>query len=167
MDDTLRTKRLILRRVRETDFEDMHAIFTDPRAMQYWSTMPHQTEAETRDWIAATIAGHPHQADDFVLDYEGRVIGKAGMWEEPEIGFILHPDYWRQGLAREAIEAVIGHLFTTRGLKHITADVDPRNAASITLLTSLGFQETGRAVRTVKLGDEWCDSVYFALEHPA
>jgi RimJ/RimL family protein N-acetyltransferase len=41
--------------------------------------------------------------------------------------------------------------------------VDPRNAASIALLTRLGFRETGRAERTLLWRDEWCDSTYFAL----
>mgnify|MGYP003347797219 CR=1 FL=1 len=42
-------------------------------------------------------------------------------------------------------------------------DVDPRNKASIRLLERLGFAETHRAARTWLVGEEWCDSVYFAL----
>ena len=49
----------------------------------------------------------------------------------------------------------------------LTADVDPRNAASLRVLGKLGFVETGRAERTFLLGDEWCDSVYLALPRPS
>lgn len=35
--------------------------------------------------------------------------------------------------------------------------------ASLGLLTSFGFHETGRAERTLRIGDEDCDSVYSAL----
>jgi ribosomal protein S18 acetylase RimI-like enzyme len=48
----------------------------------------------------------------------------------------------------------------------ITADVDPRNVASLRLLARLGFEETGRAARTCQVGDEWQDSVYLALRRP-
>ena len=48
----------------------------------------------------------------------------------------------------------------------LTADVDPRNAASLRLMERLGFRETHRAQRTWHIGDEYCDSVYFRLERP-
>jgi RimJ/RimL family protein N-acetyltransferase len=51
----------------------------------------------------------------------------------------------------------------SRGLTRIAADVDPRNAASIGLLTRLGFVRKGEAKATVKVGDEWMDSLYFEL----
>ena len=46
------------------------------------------------------------------------------------------------------------------------ADVDPRNAASLGLLRKLGFVETRHARCTIKVGEEWCDSVYLALRRP-
>jgi RimJ/RimL family protein N-acetyltransferase len=51
-----------------------------------------------------------------------------------------------------------------RGIARIDADADPRNAASMGLMTSRGFSETGRAENTWLVGDEWCHSVYFALD---
>jgi ribosomal-protein-alanine N-acetyltransferase len=101
--------------------------------------------------------------DDFIITLEGQVIGKAGCWRLPQIGFILHPDCWGKGLAREAVAAVIERLFVEHGLAEITADVDPRNQSSLGLLERLGFRETSRAARTWHVGDEWCDSVYLAL----
>jgi RimJ/RimL family protein N-acetyltransferase len=104
--------------------------------------------------------------DDFVVEHEGRAIGKAGCWRLPEVGYILHPDYWGQGLASEALTAVIGHVFSTRAIEAIKADVDPRNEGSLRLLARLGFVETHRAERTWLVGEEWCDSVYLALKRP-
>ena len=69
--------------------------------------------AETRRWLQGMIAFDPAQTDDFVVEPDGRAIGKAGCWRLGEIGFILHPDHWGQGLAREALEAVIPHVFAT------------------------------------------------------
>jgi hypothetical protein len=34
-------------------------------------------------------------------------------------------------------------------------------------LAKLGFVETHRAPRTWLVGEEWCDSVYLALQRPA
>lgn len=79
---------------------------------------------------------------------------------------MLHPDHWGKGLALEAMTAVIAYLFGASDVKELTADVDPRNEASLRLLGRLGFVETGRAERTLKWRDEWCDSVYLALQKP-
>jgi RimJ/RimL family protein N-acetyltransferase len=161
------TARLRLRRARPEDAADLHAVFSDPRAMRYWSTPPHAEIGETRRWLDSMIAADPDASDDFVIERDGRVVGKAGAWRLPEIGFILHPDLWGQGLAEEALSAVRDHLFAARGLGRLTADVDPRNEASLRLLARLGFVETGRGQRTWRVGEAWCDSVYLALERPA
>lgn len=157
----IRTPRLTLRPARPEDLADVHAMLSDPRAMRYWSRPEHETIEESRDWLAAMIAT---EADDYLIEYQGHVIGKAGMWRVPEVGFLLHPDFHGQGLASEAMEAVIPHLFATHALPELVAEADPRNAASLRLLARLGFVETGRASRTMQWRDEWCDSVYLALK---
>jgi ribosomal-protein-alanine N-acetyltransferase len=139
---------------------------SDRHAMRYWSTPPHATLEETREWVNSMVAAPEAESDDFVIELDGRLIGKAGCWRLPEIGYILGPDHWGKGYAREAMAAVIAHLFSARGLDRIIADVDPRNAASIGLLLRLGFVETHRAKGTWQVGDELCDSVYFALARP-
>ncbi len=58
---------------------------------------------------------------------------------------------------------MLPRLFATFEIDEVVAEVDPRNAASLRLLARLGFRETGRASRTLRVGDEWCDSVYLAL----
>lgn len=76
----------------------------------------------------------------------------------------MHPDHWGVGLAREALTTLIAHLFATHNTDHLTAEVDPRNAASLGLLTRMGFVETHRAEKTLQWRDEWCDSVYLRLD---
>ena len=163
----LKTERLVLRRARPDDAAAFHAIMSDPRAMRYWSTPPHATLDETRDWVASMVERSAMEpCSDFVVELDGRLIGKAGCYRLPDIGYILHPDVWGRGYAREAMEAVIAHIFATRDLAKLTADVDPRNTASIGLLLRLGFAETHRARGSWQVGDELCDSVYFALPRP-
>jgi RimJ/RimL family protein N-acetyltransferase len=124
------------------------------------------------------------------------VIGKIGIWRVDasssssssfspsgggggagEIGFMLHRAHWRRGLMREAMQALLPYFFRPiddggLGLEAVTADVDPRNSASLGLLGELGFEVTGREERTIWIdggpdgdsdGGEWVDSVYLRL----
>lgn len=159
----IRTERLLLRPAREADLDAIHRVLSDLRAMRYWSTPPHASIEQTRDWLAATIAIDPSVGEDFVVEHDGRLIGKAGLYRFPEAGFIFHPDVWGRGFAAETLGAVIARAFAVHGLDRVEADVDPRNAASLRLLARLGFEETARAARTWLVGGEWCDSVYLRL----
>jgi RimJ/RimL family protein N-acetyltransferase len=144
----------------------MHEILSDPVAMRYWSSPPHRTLEESRDWLDSMIHAPAGESDDYIVELEGRVIGKTGCWRLPEIGFIFHPSCWGRGYAREAVAAVVDHLFATTAIPAVTADVDPRNAGSLALLADLGFRETGRASRTWCIAGEWADSIYLALDRP-
>ena len=159
------TRRLVLRRARWGDLDDIHAVMSSPDAMRYWSRLPHENLDVTRAWFPGALlnASGPN-IDERVIELHGRVIGYMGIWKMPEFGFILHPDAWGAGYATEAAEAIIPDLFETHEINRITADVDPRNAASLRLLHKLGFNETGKAKRTFLLDDEWCDSIYLSLE---
>ena len=164
--DTIRTERLLLRRARAGDLDDIHAVLSDPRAMRYWSTPPHETIDQTRQWLDDMIAAPAEISDEFVVEFAGGVVGKIGCWQLPEIGFILHPRVWGRGIAGEALRAVVPWIFGRHALPAITADVDPRNAASLALLARAGFRETGRAERTWLVAGEWCDSIYLELRRP-
>ncbi len=165
--ERIRTDRLVLRRARPDDLAAIHEVLSEPEAMRYWSTPPHCSVEETRLWLDSMIEEAPGERDDFIVEHEGRVVGKAGCWRLPEIGFILHPDVWGRGLAREALAAIIPYLFDLYPIPRIVADVDPRNLASLGLLTGLGFEETGHAKGTWQIGEESCDSIYLALPRPA
>lgn len=162
----LATARLVLRRPREDDLPAFFAIMSDPRAMRYWSTLPHASLEVTREWLARKIARNADGGEDFGIEFEGRLIGEVGAGRLPDFGFMLHPDFWGQGLATEASRACIAHIFAAHDVPVLKADVDPRNLASLAVLTKLSFVVTGTAQNTFLLGDEWCDSVYLELERP-
>ena len=162
----LRTERLLLRPARVTDVAAFHDILSDPAATAFWSTPPHEDLAQTEAWVSGMMSIDPREGEDFVIERDGRLIGKAGLYRFPEIGYILHPAAWGQGCAREALTAVVERAFAVHGLPAVEADVDPRNLASLRLLARLGFEETGRADRTWNIGGVWCDSVYLRLPNP-
>ena len=162
----IRTERLVLRPAREDDLEAVHRILSDPRAMRYWSSLAHSGLDETREWLGSMIGGDRNGTSDFIVELDGEVIGKAGCYQLPEIGYILHPDHWGKGYAKEALAAVIEHIFGCFDIPALRADIDPRNKPSIRLLERLGFTPCGSASRTWQIGDEWCDSVYYELKRP-
>ena len=166
MIERITTERLVLRPARPGDLAAMHTIMRQPAAMTYWSTPPHAAPEQTAAWLAAMIAIPPDEGEDFIVEHDGRVIGKAGFWRFPSVGYLLDPALWGRGFAREAVAAVIARAFAVHRLPRIVADVDPRNTASIGLLTRLGFTETHRQANTWLVGEQWCDSVYFALDRP-
>lgn len=161
----IQTARLTLRRATWDDLDATHRLLSNPVVMRYWSRPEHETLEETRRWLRELVEPGPDSLD-FLVEKDGVVIGKAGAWRLPEIGYLLHPDHWGQGLAQEAMTALIAHLHRIRPeLTHLIAEVDPRNTASLRLLTRLGFVETGRAERTMQWRDEWCDSIYLRRDY--
>jgi ribosomal-protein-alanine N-acetyltransferase len=162
----IRTERLLLRRARTSDLDAIHAILGDARAMRYWSTPPHETIEQSREWLANMIDSPDGAGEDFMIEHRGSVIGKAGCYRFPNVGYILSPDAWGQGFASEALSAVFDHVFAHHAIETLHADVDPRNPASMALLLKLGFEPNGKAERTWLVGDEWCNSVYFKLVRP-
>jgi len=140
----------------------MHRIMSNPVAMRYWSTPPHTDMDQTERWMASMVEDDPFVRDDFIVTLGGVLIGKLGAWRLPEIGFLLDPAHWGHGYAREALAAYVERR-RSLGSTELTADVDPRNIASLKLLERCGFVETHRAAGTWQVGDELCDSVYLRL----
>jgi RimJ/RimL family protein N-acetyltransferase len=67
----------------------------------------------------------------------------------PDLVYGMHPAHQGEGLATEAAQAVLQHLFTRCGAPRLTASVDEPNVASVRVLEKLGLRwvrrETGAA----------------------
>lgn len=159
------TERLLLRCASQNDAAPFHRILSNPTAMEFWSTPPHRDMIETEKWVSDMARIDPQVGEDFVIERQAQVIGKAGLYRFPEVGFILHPDAWGYGYAQEALRPVLDRALTVHRLPAVDADVDPDNVASLHVLTRLGFKEVGRARRTWDVGGQWRDSVYLRLEN--
>jgi len=160
----LRTSRLVLRRAKVADLTAIHALLCNVRATAFSSDPPHHSLEQSRKWLADMIAIPAQQGEDFVVEHEGRVIGKAGLYRFPEIGFIFHPDVWGSGFALEAIRPLLDRAFNVHALRSVTAEVDPCNEASLRLLDRLGFYRTGTRERISWSGSRWCRRIDLALD---
>ncbi|MCB1349838.1 MAG: GNAT family N-acetyltransferase [Paracoccaceae bacterium] len=163
----IRTARLTLRPVRDDDLAGLHAVFSDPETMRYWSHPAHEDLDRTREKLAGMKASHAETGLEYVVTRAGEVIGKAGLWRAGEIGYILRRDLWGQGYGTEAVGAVVATAFARDpALAALTAEIDPRNRASAALLTKLGFRETHRVENAVEIAGEWCDSGFWRCDRP-
>ncbi len=160
----LQTQRLVLRKARIADLEDLHAVYSDPLVMRYWSTPPHDDIALTRRNLKRLITSSEPVVTYFVIERAGHAIGCAGVHMGDEVGFLLRSDHWQQGLMSEALGALIPYFFDELRYTQLTADADPMNAASVATLTSAGFVKTGEAKNTFCVDGVWSDSVYFTLK---
>ena len=111
------------------------------------------------------INGPQNGLTDFIicLKPDDTVIGKVGVWQGDEIGFLLDHSYWHKGLAKEALTGILPYLFDVRKFESISADIDPRNEASVGILKKVGFEFEKLEERTMQIDGEWVDSLYLRL----
>jgi len=100
---------------------------------------------------------------------EDRVIGSCGFFlfdeefRRAEMGYELARRYWRQGIMREALGAIITYAFANTALHRIEAVVNGANDPSKALLRALGFTLEGALRQRCFFADRYWDDVYFGL----
>jgi len=167
----LRTDRLVLRPLRETDAEALFAIFSDARVMRYWSTPPWTSHQPAQDMIAADLAQttRDHLRLGIELAESGLFLGTCSLFSingtcrRAEVGYGLGSFAWGQGYMHEALRALLDFGFGELDLNRIEADIDPRNAASARTLERLGFTREGYLRERWIVGDEISDTALYGL----
>jgi RimJ/RimL family protein N-acetyltransferase len=171
----LDTERLHLRPLQLSDAEGLFAMLSDEESMKYWCAPPVN---DVKD--ALKVLHEDLESDQqgkslcwaVTLKGQDQMIGKCILFQfsqanhRAEIGFILNREYWRQGLMRQALEAVVDFAFNTLELHRIEADVDPLNDGSLGVLEKLGFEREGLFRERWFLYGEWADSVMLGLIKP-
>jgi RimJ/RimL family protein N-acetyltransferase len=155
----LQTDRLELRLPRADDMQAMFAITTDPQTGRFLGRSGDMADHFTRS-LRNAGSWLTYGYGSFVVRLHGsdQVIGNIGVFhswrglgadfdDSPEAGWILHHDYTGQGLAREAMEAVLQWFEHSHGPRRIVCMIEQGNFASIGLATRLGFRE----LRTARL----------------
>jgi len=171
----LRTPRLRLREFRADDAAALYEVHSDPAVMRYWS-FPAWTQPEQAVARVAFVMGQ--RARNEVLAWaiadaaSDRLIGSVAAFAldrthaRAEIGYSLRADRQGQGLAQEALRAVLAYLVDAGGFERIEADADPRNAASCRLLERLGFVREGVLRARWRVAGEVQDTALYGLLAP-
>ena len=140
MREEIKTARLLLRRFRESDYDDLFEFLSQLEDDEFegYSGI---TYDNGREHLRQRLGSEEFYA--VVLPDSGKVIGNiycgARDFAAKEVGYIINKDYQRQGCAAEALSAVIRSAFQ-EGVHRAYAECDPRNTASWKLLESVGFR---------------------------
>lgn len=168
----LAAPRLRLRALSCDDAGDLYAVFSNPRAMRYWSSPPMTEPAQAAAYIEQIrrwFAGRGGMQWGIARHDDDRVIGTVTLFmfmpehHRCEVGFILNPDFWGQGLASEAVARALAYAFDDLRMERIEADVDPRNLSSQRMLERLGFQHEGLMRERWRVAGETQDGLMLAL----
>ena len=152
----LHTKRLFLREFKSTDAQAVFNIFSQEAVTEYYNREKMTTINEAEDLVEVRAGIFNHGVGvrwAIVMPREGNfVIGSCGIYkldernQSAEIGFDLHPDFWRRGIMTEALGAIISYGYSEDFffyLNRFQALTYLDNTASRGLLTKLGFEEEG------------------------
>ncbi len=134
------TERLILRRYRKEDLQDLFEYLSDPEVVKYEPYKP-QTFDEAKENLEWRIGSDEMIAVE--LKNSQKMIGNVYLGKRDfktlEIGYVFNRDYWGNGYASESCKALIAQAFSN-GIHRIYAECDPNNKSSWKLLENLGFQ---------------------------
>ena len=148
----LNTPRLLLRRMRTGDAEDMYAYARQNDVTRYLLWSPHPDIYHTKEYleyIATRYATGSFYDWAVVYRENNRMIGTCGFAnincanDSGEIGYVLNPEYWGRGIAAEAVRAVLQFGFERLSLHRIEARFIEGNHASLRVMQDVGMTFEG------------------------
>jgi RimJ/RimL family protein N-acetyltransferase len=151
----IETKRLVLRAPIRGDVPRLVQLADNRKIASVLARLP---SPYTRADAVAFVEIFAQREDErpFAITLEGAFIGIVGFTfnagEAPELGYWLGEPYWRQGLMTEAARALIETAQATGQYRTIKARALVENAASLGVLSKVGFRITGEAESIVSPG---------------
>jgi ribosomal-protein-alanine N-acetyltransferase len=168
----LETERLLLRRLDNSDINEVFALRSNSSTMQFIPRPLVQNDEEALAHItmindkidnneginwAITIKGNP------------KLIGIIGHYRiqpqnyRAEIGYMILPEFNGKGIVTEAIKVVVGYGFDEMKLNSIEAIIDPRNFASERVLQKNGFVKEAHILENEFFDGKFIDTVIYSL----
>lgn len=169
----LETDRLVLREIREADFDALYRLQSDPEVKRYELTQP-STGRETQKSIRRSLRDRTGRTRwryeiAVALRDDDRLIGNLDLvrigWsgKTAHLGFMLDRSYWGQGYATEAAAAAVDYAFRHLGVKRVIAQCHPDNIGSWRVMEKLGMRRMKGGTK-LRLGSgEWFRSVMYEV----
>lgn len=148
---TLRTERLVLRMLREDDFEQYAAMVADAEVARYLGDGRPLSRADAWRQMAY-ILGHWQLRGYGLWAVEeaatGRLAGRLGFlnpegWPGFELGWTLAREFWGRGYATEGARRALEFAFNELGREHLISLIRPDNLPSIRVAERLGERLEG------------------------
>jgi RimJ/RimL family protein N-acetyltransferase len=169
---SLETPRLLLRPFRDNDIEALVAYRSDPDVERY-QMWQNYNQAQGKDLISGNKELDFRMGGRFQIALEHkashRLIGDLYLRIDEndrrlgEVGYTLAKEYQGQGLATEAMKALLKHCFETLKMHRLSATADPRNLPSLRLLERLGFRREAYFIKSLWFKGAWADDVVYGL----
>ena len=154
----LETKRLLLRELKQDDFNNICKLLQDPIVMYAYEGA--FSKKEVQEWLDKQL--RRYQNDGFGLwgmieKDSGELIGQCGLtYQEfngqqvPEIGYLLRAEYWHKGYARTGAKIMADYAFNKLNLNSVIFEIRPENVSSRKVAESLGAVLTGKFIKNVQ-----------------
>ena len=169
---TLTTPRLRLTEVQVEHAPAIFEILSNPEVLRYYGMDPFQELAQAENMVQ-------HFKNNFdakrgmrwaiINNKDNRFVGTIGLnnlslgMKKAEVGFEIHPDFWRIGITSEALYAVLDYAFEELDLHRMGAVTFLANDASIGLLKKQGFLEEGKLRSYLFQNGQSYDALVFSL----
>ena len=168
----IETSRLLLRRFRIEDAEDMFTNWaSDPEVTRFLTWPAHNdvsvSQTVLKDWIPRYEDG---SFFNWAIEWKetGSVIGSIAVvrtdpeTETAEIGYCLGRAFWGRGIMPEALRAVMDYLFDIAGANRIAAAHDAKNPNSGRVMEKAGMKREGILRGAGRNNQGVCDMVWYA-----
>jgi RimJ/RimL family protein N-acetyltransferase len=145
----LETDRLVLRHLIPEDLDALFTLYSDPEIRRYFpeGTLTYEETKEELEWF---LNGHPEHPElglwATIHKGTGQFIGRCGLlpWTiegeyQVEVAYMIAKEYWGQGLATEAAQAILQYGFEKLGLSRLICLMDPANLASQKVAQKIGM----------------------------
>ena len=150
---TLRSPRLVLRRLREEDVPAMYGNWaSDAEVTRFLTWETHASAEVSREVIASWVESYADPSFyqwGIELAETGQLVGTIGVVGWPydercaEIGYCIGRPWWHQGITSEALATVIDYLFGEVGVARISAKHDVENLNSGGVMRHCGMSLVG------------------------
>lgn len=169
---TIDTDRLVLRKLKISDYADMYEYSRLDSVTQYLLWNSHPDSRYTRDYLS--FIQSQYRAGEFfdwaVIHKEtGKMIGTCGFARldfennSAEIGYVLNPEFWRRGYATEAVKKIIDFGFHTLNLHRIEARYIVGNEVSRHVMEKCGMTFEGIHKSALFVKDSYVSIGYCAI----
>ena len=171
-------QRIILRTLRESDFEPWHEVRVRCRDwLVPWEPRPAGAPPPTEDRasFAARCALRERERQigsgyGFGIFVGGRFVGELtlssiqrGPFQSASIGYWVDQAWAGQGLVPEAVVVTLRFAFEMLGLHRVEISIIPRNTASRRVVEKLDLRLEGVSERFLEIDGEWEDHVRYAM----
>lgn len=145
---TIETPRLVLRKMKPSDSEDMFEYASRPEVSEYLLWLPHATPRYTKNYLH--FLQSQYMTKNFydwavTVKSTGKMIGTCGFTSfdlsnnSAEVGYVLSSSYWGLGIAPEALKSVIDFGFCELELHRICARIMDGNSRSESVARKCGM----------------------------